>query len=64
MFKEQAFRIASAKDTLETIYAMPISDLEQKIDKEMQKFLYPGIGIVKPSFKLTKLEDLRRIFPP
>lgn len=62
MFKEQAFRIASAKDTLETIYAMPISDLEQKIDKENAEILVSGIGIVKPSFKLTKLEDLRRIF--
>lgn len=62
MFKEQAFRIASAKDVLETIYAMPISDLEQKIDKENAEILVSGIGIVKPSFKLTKLEDLRRIF--
>ena len=62
MFKEQAFRIASAKDALETIYAMPISDLEQKIDKENAEILVSGIGIVKPSFKLTKVEDLRRIF--
>lgn len=62
MFKEQAFRIASAKGALETIYAMPISDLEQKIDKENAEILVSGIGIVKPSFKLTKLEDLRRIF--
>ena len=62
MFKEQAFRIASAKDALETIYAMPISDLEQRIDKENAEILVSGIGIVKPSFKLTKIEDLRRIF--
>lgn len=46
MFKEQAYKIAVTEGKLETIYAMPLSDLEDKVDIDSADILISGIGVV------------------
>lgn len=62
MFKEQAYKIAVTEGKLETIYAMPLSDLEDKVDVDSADILISGIGVVQPSIKSMNLSESRKIF--
>lgn len=62
MFKEQAYKIAVTEGKLETIYAMPLSDLEDKVDIDSADILISGIGVVQPSIKSMNLSESRKIF--
>lgn len=62
MFKEQAYKIATTEGKLETIYAMPLSDLEHKVDAYSADILVSGIGVVQPSIKSMNLSESRKIF--
>lgn len=62
MFKEQAYKIAVTEGKLETIYAMPLSDLEDKVDIDSADILISGIGVAQPSIKSMNLSESRKIF--